>query len=230
MSKIRLSDIKNNPELVNEIQVKKYISITEKQMTINGFADDDGNYYPGIIDSCLEKKDGMYFINYFRKEMLVNLAIVQSYCDNVEFDEIENENMTMYDFYNISGILKKVIDNIPDLEYWKFTDFVDSTLQQELDVRNSVSAVLNRGIEDVKIILEDKAMQFIKIVEKNTDPNVIKKLFKSLFKDVKGLDMDKMGFLKDIFVGLNGLGKEGKDNANLKTTAKVGGVIGKDSK
>ena len=214
MKKIKLSEIKENPEKIKEVKVKDYISITTKQMIVFGYSMDDGTHAEGIVDMCIEQRDdGMYYENIIEREIVSKLFLIQVYCENVEFNEIK-VNETMYDFYMTNGLYNYVVENIPNDEYWKFMELIEEGIYQELKIKNSLSAILNRGLN-----------KLADIINNNLDPKKLNKLIKTAGKELRGLDFDKLEGLKGIMDVL-----EGKDSKNIKSNAKVGGVIGKNSK
>ena len=214
MKKIKLSEIKENPEKIKEVKVKDYISITTKQMIVFGYSMDDGTHAEGIVDMCIEQRDdGMYYENIIEREIVSKLFLIQVYCENVEFNEIK-VNETMYDFYMTNGLYNYVVENIPNDEYWKFMELIEEGIYQELKIKNSLSAILNRGLN-----------KLADIINNNLDPKKLNKLIKTASKELRGLDFDKLEGLKGIMDVL-----EGKDSKNIKSNAKVGGVIGKNSK
>ena len=205
MEKIKLSQIKENPSLIKEIRVKKYLPIANKQITICGFNGEDGKRYEGIVEMCLKQnEDGLHYIDFIDKEIVMVLSIVQAYCaDSIEFDDIEVDSM--YDFYVESGLWKYIIYNISEDEYKQFVGFVEEILAQEMKLRNSIEGIVSSGIN--------------KLIDKIPTDKQLKSLAKSLVKDMKGFNWDSLPMLKEIYQSLNGeLGKENKftNNKNKK--------------
>ncbi len=187
--KIKLSDIWANTDLIKmeKVKIAEYIPIAHKRMIIEGFIENDGSKHPGIVDMCLKQDiDGMYYIDYFVKEVALVTSLVQAYCLNIEFDEIEIED-TMYDFYITSGIWDEVKENIPEDEYWIFMDLLDNTLAEKVESKNSIEGILCRGLD-----------KFVEVVDKNMNPKEINKLIGTFSKEFKEFNFDKLGVVGDV--------------------------------
>jgi hypothetical protein len=153
---------------------------------------------------CLKQnEDGLHYVDFIDKEMVMVLFIVQAYCaDSIEFDDIDEDSM--YDFC-MSGLWQHVRDNIPEDEYKQFVNFVDDILSQEMKLKNSVEGIVARGIN--------------KLIDKIPTDKQLKSLAKSLVKDMKGFNWDSLPMLKEIYQSLNEeLDKENKfiNNKNKK--------------
>lgn len=170
---MKLSEIKDNIKLVDEIEVKKYIPMAYKKMIIDG-----------IKAQCIKQQEGMsnmYYIDFVTKEIVSVLLITQSYIKNVEFDEVEVEN-TLYDFYVSSGIWEKVEKEIPANEINLIESLVYDTIYTELEIENSIEGVLLRGLNKIA-----------DVINKNLNPKEINKFIKTFSKEIKDFDVDKLG-------------------------------------
>lgn len=204
MEKIKLSEIKENPELIKEIRVKQYLPIANKKITICGFDGDDGKRYEGIIEMCLKQnEDGLHYVDFIDKEMVMVLFIVQAYCaDSIEFDDIDEDSM--YDFC-MSGLWQHVRDNIPEDEYKQFVNFVDDILSQEMKLKNSVESILVQGINKIA-----------DVINTNLNPKEINKLVKTFSKEFSNFDLNKLDGINSIFSEMSKPPKEEPKIANNK--------------
>ena len=206
MKKIKLSQIKENPSLIKEIRVKKYLPIANKQITICGFNGEDGKRYEGIVEMCLKQnEDGLHYVDFIDKEIVMVLSIVQAYCaDSIEFDDIEVDSM--YDFYVESGLWKYIIYNISEDEYKQFVGFVENTLAQEMKLKNSIEGIVASGINKIA-----------DVINTNLNPMELNKLVKTFSKEFKNFDLSKMEMVSSIFGEMN---KE-EPREELKVTNKL---------
>ncbi len=209
MGKIKLSQIKDNPQLVKEIKVKQYLPLVDKMILIEGF-ENETERYSGIVDDAIKQNnEGMYCIDYISKKIATVLGIIQKYAE-IEFDDVEVDNL-LYDFCITSGIWNKVKSNIPESEYFEIIGLIDDVIEQEIEIKNSVASVLNRRLNNLASVLNRGLNRFI---DKIPTDKQIKSLSKSLVKDMKNFDWDSVPKLKEIY----------------QTIIKTGDDIGKNSK
>lgn len=191
---IKLSEIQKNPEKIKEVKTIQYISLTTKSMVIFGYETDEGKV-EGIVDMCVEQRDdGLYYENLIQKEMLSKMFLVQVYTENINFDEIDGD-MGYYDFYMTSGLYQHVLENIPNEEYFRFEEFIENGIYQELKTKNSLSSVINRGLN--------------LLIEKMPDEKGIAKLIRLTSKEFKNFDIGKLDQIQQVFGVMDG-GKKPK--------------------
>ena len=171
------NQIENNEITTEAIQYKKYISIIEKK----SIADK-------IINGCIEEDvNGLYKINYFYKYLFMNMALVTNYSD-LSFSE--EGYLGEFDWLSENGYLELIIKEIPFNERNIIDDLVDDELYQVKNLNNSVEGILASKLE--------------KLIAKIPDATEMKKLSKSVVKDINKLDENKIIELKNIFGGISG--------------------------
>ena len=188
---VKLSEIQKDNSKVNKIQVLSYLPITKKMLMIQGSEEIDGiKEITGIVDDCIGYKNGMYYIDHIKKEVSFVFNMVINYTD-LQLDEIELEDgSTLYDFIITSGIWEYVNEKIPKEEYFKISDLMYETLEQELKIRNSFEGVISRNLSD--------------LIDKMPTDKQLKSIGKSLIKDLNKLDLDKVPMLKKMWETANG--------------------------
>lgn len=185
---MKLSEIKTALEsgkklITLDINVKSYLPIVEKMMTILGYNDKDNIHQDGIIDDCIEFSNGIAYIDHFKKDISTLINIINWYTD-IEIDETNLSDMT-YDFIITSGIWEAVKDQIPDSEYKSFMNYLNISIEEELRKYNSIEAIISNNLT--------------KVADKIPNDMQLKKLVKTLIKDVNGMDWDKVPMIKQMF-------------------------------
>ncbi len=186
----------NYAKFQDKLEVKKYLSIYTKQLLIEGFGDEEDSIV-GIVDRCVIENDNGYFVvDYFSKQIVVDLTLIKHY-SNLELDvetvNVNGKEVNIYDYICENGVINEVKEQITYYEYDKFMDLLDETIQNKLDSENSIEAsvvkVKNRLFE-----LADKVnVQLDKFNLKE-----LQKVGKSLIKDLNK-NPETFDRLKDVF-------------------------------
>jgi hypothetical protein len=91
-----------------------------------------------IVESCIEEIDGMKIADPIKKDIALNLSLVQFY-SNVDGD--------LDDLTEI-GVMDYIIAQIGK-EYWYICDMVEQLIENELNIHNSLVGMLNRKISEL---------------------------------------------------------------------------------
>lgn len=194
----------NYAKFQDKLEVKKYLSIYTKQLLIEGFGDEEDSIV-GIVDRCVIENDNGYFVvDYFSKQIVVDLTLIKHY-SNLELDvetvNVNGKEVNIYDYICENGVINEVKEQITYYEYDKFMDLLDETIQNKLDSENSIEAsvvkVKNRLFEladKVNVQLDKFNLKELQKVGKslikdlNKNPEVIDRLKDILLinKEVKG--------------------------------------------
>jgi len=161
-----------------------------------------------IVDSCTVEENGMVICDNYMKRLTTDIILVNNYT-NLEFNE--ESYVEEYDYLCENDIVDYVVGKIKKSETYFIQDMVWEEIENRMRINNTIEGILNRGLN-----------KLADIINNNLDPKKLNKLIKTACKELRGLDFDKLEGLKGIIDVL-----EGK---NIKSNAKVGGVIGKDSK
>lgn len=172
----------NTAKFQDKLEVKKYLSIYTKKLLIEGLHDEEDNI-DGIVDRCVIENDNGYFVvDYFRKQIVVDLTLIKHY-SNLELD-IDNVNVNgkeidIYDYICENGIVNEVKEQINYYEYDKFMDLLNETIQNKLNSENSIEANV--------IKVKNKLLELVDKVNVQLDKFNLKelqKVGKSLIKDL----------------------------------------------
>ena len=194
----------NYAKFQDKLEVKKYLSIYTKQLLIEGFGDEEDSIV-GIVDRCVIENDNGYFVvDYFSKQIVVDLTLIKHY-SNLELDvetvNVNGKEVNIYDYICENGVVNEVKEQITYYEYDKFMDLLDETIQNKLKSENSIEAnvikVKNKlfGLADkVNVQLDKFNLKELQKVGKslikdlNKNPEVIDRLKDILLinKEVKG--------------------------------------------
>lgn len=172
----------NYAKFKDKLEIKKYLSIYTKQLLIEGFGDEEDSIV-GIVDRCVIENDNGYFVvDYFRKQIVVDLTLIKHY-SNLELD-IDNVNVNgkeidIYDYICENGVVNEVKEQINYYEYDKFMDLLNETIQNRLNSENSIEANV--------IKVKNKLFELVDKVNVQLDKFNLKelqKVGKSLIKDL----------------------------------------------
>lgn len=161
-----------------------------------------------IADSCIKEENGMIICDHCMKQLTTDIMLINNYT-NLEFNE--ESYVEEYDYLCENDIVDYVVGKIKKSETYFIQDMVWEEIENRMRINNTIEGILNRGLN-----------KLADIINNNLDPKKINKLIKTVAKELRSLDFDKLEGLKGIMDVL-----EGK---NIKSNAKAGGVIGKDSK
>lgn len=159
------------------LELKSYMPLSYKQLIIDGDEEDTG-----LCAQCVDtKENGMKFVDLFSKEALISIILVREYT-NVEFGE-ELEGYELIDIIIESGIIGLILKEVPDAK--RFIDMLDSRIKQELELSNTLSAVV--------------ANNFKKLVDKIPDDINAKwfeKMLKNLPKMINSIEPERLEMVK----------------------------------
>ena len=144
-----------------EIEVKQYLPIDDKiniaQNVLNNSADDNN------------------FANPMKVDVNFNLELIYHYT-NITFTDKQKEDVTkLYDLFEESGLLSKIIMAIPEDEYNDLVNYTQDTIDAFYKQQNSALGIMEKIVKDYK----DLDFDAIKIQQEIGDPNNI-----SLLKDI----------------------------------------------
>ena len=151
--------LKPNNKIVNIefneqiIEVKQYLPIEE---TLE------------LITNVLElSHDSNNFSNPIKVQVYTALEIIDKYT-NISFTEKQKENPTkLYDLLNSNGLLEKIIDAVPQIEYDELIHGIYDTINAVYSYQNSVLGILDTISQDYSNLNLDAT----EIQKKLADPN-----------------------------------------------------------
>ena len=132
--------LKPNNKIVNIefneqiIEVKQYLPVEEKLE---------------LITNVLElSHDSNNFSNPIKVQVYTALEIIDKYT-NISFTEKQKENTTkLYDLLNGNGLLEKIIDAVPQIEYDELIHGIYDTINAVYSYQNSVLGILDTISQD----------------------------------------------------------------------------------
>ena len=132
--------LKPNNKIVNIefneqiIEVKQYLPVEEKLE---------------LITNVLElSHDSNNFSNPIKVQVYTALEMIDKYT-NISFTEKQKENPTkLYDLLNGNGILEKIIDAVPQIEYDELIHGIYDTINAVYSYQNSVLGILDTISQD----------------------------------------------------------------------------------
>ena len=132
--------LKPNNKIVNIefneqiIEVKQYLPVEEKLE---------------LITNVLElSHDSNNFSNPIKVQVYTALEIIDKYT-NISFTEKQKENPTkLYDLLNGNGLLEKIIDAVPQIEYDELIHGIYDTINAVYSYQNSVLGILDTISQD----------------------------------------------------------------------------------
>jgi hypothetical protein len=130
-----------------------------------------------IVNNSIIERDGMKFIDSIQKQIAFDLSLIQFYTD------IDIENIDMDEMYQ-NGTIEEIKKLIPVSEISFIEEHVYYMLDQETEVFNSLSAIVNRNLQ--------------KLLEKIPDEKSIQKILKSVPNTLNKLSPES----KEIFKGM----------------------------
>ena len=132
--------LKPNNKIVNIefneqiIEVKQYLPVEEKLE---------------LITNVLElSHDSNNFSNPIKVQVYTALEMIDKYT-NISFTEKQKENPTkLYDLLNGNGLLEKIIDAVPQIEYDELIHGIYDTIDAVYSYQNSVLGILDTISQD----------------------------------------------------------------------------------
>ena len=112
-----------------DIEVKQYLPTTEKLTLISN-----------VLNNAHDENN---FSNPVKAEVFTALEMMYAYT-NINFTEKQKEDPTkLYDLLMGSGLLNKVVETIPEDEYWNVKWGIDESIRAIYTYRNSVLGILD---------------------------------------------------------------------------------------
>ena len=132
--------LRPNNKIVNiefneqNIEVKQYLPVEEKLE---------------LITNVLElSHDSNNFSNPIKVQVYTALEMIDKYT-NISFTEKQKENPTkLYDLLNSNGLLEKIIDAVPQIEYDELIHGIYDTIDAVYSYQNSVLGILDTISQD----------------------------------------------------------------------------------
>lgn len=143
------------------IEVKQYIPINKKLELISN-----------VINLSVDETN---FANPVKVKVYLSLEIIETYT-NINFTEKQKEDICkLYDLFNSNGLIKVIIDEIPQEEYDELVKGTWDSVDAIYDYRNSLLGILESAASDYSNLSLDAT----DIQQKLADPNNM-----TLLKDV----------------------------------------------
>lgn len=133
-----------------------------------------------VVDNCIYEKDGMKFVDVIKKKLSIDLALVNFYGSE---DLIDIDMDELYE----TGKFEELKDTIPLSEIYFIEYAVDSVLEEEKEIYNSLSATVLRC--------------FNKLISKMPDVKDYDKLLKKLPKVLDSISPENKEIFKGIIEG-----------------------------
>ena len=143
------------------IEVKQYLPINKKLELISN-----------VINLSVDETN---FANPVKVKVYLSLEIIEAYT-NINFTEKQKEDICkLYDLFNSNGLIKAIIDEIPQEEYNELVKGTWDSVDAIYDYRNSLLGILESAASDYSNLSLDAT----DIQQKLADPNNM-----TLLKDV----------------------------------------------
>lgn len=170
MAKITFSSLKLKVENTDskiikiddkEIEVKQYLPINDKLDLISSV----------LVGSI----DGLNFANPIKIDVVTTLEIIYAYT-NISFTDKQKEDPAkLYDILETNGIIDKVIEAIPEIEYSLILEGVEKTVEAYYQYKNSIKGIIENIAEDY----DEQSMNITELSEKIANPQNL-----TLVKDI----------------------------------------------
>lgn len=143
------------------IEVKQYLPINKKLELISN-----------VINLSVDETN---FANPVKVKVYLSLEIIEAYT-NINFTEKQKDDICkLYDLFNSNGLIKVIIDEIPQEEYDELVKGTWDSVDAIYDYRNSLLGILESAASDYSNLSLDAT----DIQQKLADPNNM-----TLLKDV----------------------------------------------
>lgn len=135
------------------IEVKQYLPIQDKLELI-----------AAVLNSCQDENN---FVNDAKLFLFIHLEMVFKYT-NISFTEKQKEDSAkLYDLLEGNGFVKRMIENIPEDEYYQTLNWCIRTAEHVYEYRNSVYGILDTVSNDYSNLELDAD----KLKNEMADPN-----------------------------------------------------------
>lgn len=143
MAKITFSSLK----LKYEPQVQKFYFNGDKEIEVVQYIDTDKKN--DLISIALQKSEENGVYNLIQLDAYFHLYIVYMYTNITFTDKQKEDEMKLFDLIKETGLLKEIIDRIPEDEYDFLFDMLELQKDSILHYRNTAGAVLQSFINDL---------------------------------------------------------------------------------
>ncbi len=135
-----------------------------------------------VISNCIEEREGIFYVNYFVKEMVYKLCILRYYTDYQITDK------TDYDSLQERGLFEYVINEISKSnknEISKLEVLLGETIREQKEMYNSLGAIISKKIDEILKVVPSKnewskiLKNAVKILNKS-NPEVVEAFSKEL--------------------------------------------------
>lgn len=147
MAKVTFSKLKLNKEteivkvMVGEveIEVKQYIGISEKMLT---------------LDTVLHEAEELNFVNRAKADALLHVYMLMCYT-NINFTKKERDNvLDTYDLLEKNGVIDIIVSAIPKDEYDSFIVYCEEIMNDYDKYKNSIVGIVEKVLEQLPERLE----------------------------------------------------------------------------
>ncbi len=168
-------ELKNKKNIVEVLEIKRYLPFVEKQLLCQT-----------VIDKCMDTDEkGLVTCDYFMKQISLDINILTSYT-NLTFNE--ESLLDDYDYLVKDKVWNIILANIDPGEIEFINTMINKEIQQRLEIENGLSNVVATALN-----------RFVDVVDKNTNPKELRKLSKSILKDLNNLNLDNLPQIKEVF-------------------------------
>lgn len=137
----------NRIDIANEIEVKPYISITQKKQLADA-----------VLDECIYEVDNEIHVNSVDKYLLFIISVISLHT-NLEFDYENGSSVEDYDALCESGLLIKVIDTFKD-DYASCQEVLNMVTSDRLQDSMTIEKKIYKFIDSIQNILEGAVNKF----------------------------------------------------------------------
>lgn len=95
-----------------------------------------------VIKNCVYKDNGIYYIDYLMRDIILNLCMIDYYTDF-------NMGNLSYDYLNESGIVNYVKENLHSSDFNSLQKIIVNELEQRVNYLNSIGTVIIRKLSDI---------------------------------------------------------------------------------
>lgn len=176
---IKYQDLKDN---INKLEIKSYLPYSIKRVLLDT-----------IFETCVsENENGIKAIDFGLIELVKKYKLINEYT-NVDFTEVEV--LVAFDEMSENGILKQILDEIPQEELDFFDNVIEQEIQQIREVDNSFQNVITKSLNN--------------LINRLPDEKGMAKLIKDLPKSINKIDPEKLSYLTQAIGFNNGKHKSG---------------------
>ena len=154
----------------SKIVIKNYISFRFKQILVED-----------VKNTCVITDDGITTIDYGLKLFVTEYLMVLQYSN---IDLPETNYLDTYDTLREAGIIKQVLKEIPQDEFFDLDYVIDKEVEQALILSNKFEVIVNKFLQD--------------LLTKIPETKSIEKWIKNLIKSLKDFNPEKVAKLQEL--------------------------------